>query len=211
MFLQYIITGKLLHLYNRNRVFYCIAIWHHNLHRYRIPLFCATQIQYARLWKIHPISAIFLLYMFQADCKIVFNHSDHHSRIVCTLTFYMVNPICNQQMGICDYPAVLCLMFISLLYDFNILRIGSAKNFIDQRHCQLRHLFQHSPEHIIKNSTAFHKTFLSLCNLYYQLSGFVLCILRNVISLYILFRKLPESLSSVEMVLVFVFPPYHVK
>lgn len=41
----------------------------------------------------------------------------------------MVDPVCNQQMRVCDHPAVLCLMFISLLYDLDVFRIGSTKDF----------------------------------------------------------------------------------
>ena len=40
----------------------------------------------------------FLFHVFNADCKIILHHSDHHFRVTCTLAFEMITFFSNSEV-----------------------------------------------------------------------------------------------------------------
>ena len=65
-------------------------------------------------------------------------------------------------MGICNDDSRGSKVFISLLYDRNIIGVICSKYLIDQRDDQMGHFFQHGSKNIIKNSIAVSYTHLDV-------------------------------------------------
>ena len=100
------------------------------------------------MWKAKDIISPVFFREIQCSGEIVFNHTDCHCSIICTLAFYVIDLVSNAQAGICNDGFVFCYLLIGPLDDFHIVRVRSMKDFIDQRDYKFRHFLHDGAENI---------------------------------------------------------------
>ena len=87
----------------------------------RIPTI--SQIQHTRTWKLHPIPPSLLSGKLNSSCKIILYHPYSHCRVIRTLTFYMINPVSDQQPRIRNNLTIHPLILVTQLHNLHISRV----------------------------------------------------------------------------------------